>query len=505
MKKSFEPSLQSIQPPALPVNTLSFSAGAAAMENIALPDLIPLKELQHLQDVYAETAGIASIITAVNGQPITRPSNFSKVCTMVRSTEIGARNCMHSGKILGAKARSLQKPTYHQCLSCGFIDASAPITVAGHHLANWIIGQINPAKVNKQQIREYAVKLSLNPDTLAAALEEMSSMPLEQFEKNLQLLWLLAKKLSTLAFNNWLLSRDNIMLSQAEKEIMKLNQNLETRVREAEAANAELEKTLARLQETQTQLIQHERLASLGGLVAGIAHEINTPVGTGVTAASYLEQETRATAKLFDSGKLKKSDLANYLAKSMDAAQILLLNLRRASELILSFKRVAVDQSSASRQLFNIKDCIDAVILSLRPNLKKVSHRIIVNCSDPLYVDSYPGAFSQIFTNLIMNSLIHAFPQKQQGTITIDIMLQKNELCLQYADDGQGIPQQHQEKIFEPFFTTRRGQGGTGLGLHIIYNIVTQQLKGEIHCQSGVNQGTCFRITLPIENGGTLQ
>lgn len=503
MEKSIDCSLHSIQPSAPQNNAISLSA-ADNMENIALPDLISLEELQHLQDVYAETTGVASIITDINGQPITLPSNFSKVCIMVRSTKTGAQNCMHSGKVLGAKSRNLLEPTHHQCLSCGFTDASAPITVAGHHIANWIIGQIKPPTINTQQIREYAVTIGLNPDTLAAALEESPIMPLDQFEKNLRLLWLLAKKLSTLAYNNWLLSKDNLMLSQADEKITKLNRSLESRIQEAEAANVELEKALARLKETQTQLIQHERLASLGGLVAGIAHEINTPVGTGVTAASYLEQETQATANLFKSGKLKKSDLESYLAKSTDAVNILLLNLRRASELILSFKRVAVDQSSSSRQLFNVKDCIDAVILSLRPNLKKVPHNIVVNCKNPLYIDSYPGAFSQVFTNLIMNSLIHAFTPEQQGTITIDIMLQENELLLQYADNGQGIPPQHKEKIFEPFFTTRRGQGGTGLGLHIIYNIVTQQLKGTINCQSAVSQGTSFRITLPIKDGGTL-
>lgn len=474
------------------------------IETLTLLDLISLDDLQQIQDVFGDAIGIATIITDVNGQPITKPSNFSKVCNMVRATEKGQQNCVYSGKVLGEKAHRLLVPTYQKCLSSGFIDASAPIIVAGRHIANWIVGQINPDEVDEQRIRRYALEIEISPDQLAEALREPRDMTLANFEKILDLLWLLAHKLSTLAYNNLLLSRDNLKLLQAEKEIKQLNQDLGSRVWEFEAANAELQQAIARLQETQAHLIQQEKLASLGGLVAGIAHEINTPIGTGVTAVSYIEQETKAVIKLFRENSLKKSDLEKYLSAAQDATKIVMLNLRRASELISSFKKVAVDRSSDERQHFNLSNYIGAIILSLRPQLKKANHNIIVNCDEYLSLDSYPGDFSHIITNLIMNSLTHAYPAGEQGTITLSICWKTDMLTLIYSDDGKGIQDKHLAKIFEPFFTTKRGQGGTGLGLHIIYNIVTQNLKGTINCSSLFGSGTSFTIRIPLKNGGTL-
>lgn len=471
---------------------------------VTLLDLISREDLQQIQDVFGDAIGIATIITDVNGQPITKPSNFSKVCNMVRATERGQQNCVHSGKVLGEKAHRRLVPTYQKCLSCGFIDASAPIIVSGRHIANWIVGQINPDEVDEQKIRNYALEIGISPDDLAEALTEPRGMTLTNFEKILDLLWLLAQKLSTLAYNNLLLSKDNLKLLQAEREIKKLNQDLENRVWEFEAANAELQQAMARLQETQDHLIQQEKLASLGSLVAGIAHEINTPIGTGVTAVSYIEQETHAVIKLFQENALRKSDLEKYLATAQDAAKIVMLNLRRASELISSFKKVAVDRSSDERQYFNLSSYIGAVLLSLRPQLKKANHNIIVNCDEYLSLDSYPGDFSHIITNLIMNSLTHAYPNGEQGTLTLSICHKEDQLTLIYSDDGKGIPTKHLSKIFEPFFTTKRGQGGTGLGLHIVYNIVTQNLKGDIKCSSQTSNGTSFTIRIPLKNGGTL-
>ncbi|MPN11318.1 Sensor histidine kinase RcsC [bioreactor metagenome] len=227
-------------------------------------------------------------------------------------------------------------------------------------------------------------------------------------------------------------------------------------------------------------------------------------MGTGVTAASYLEQETHTIINQFKASMLKRSELDKYLNAADDATKIILLNLKRASELISSFKKVAVDRSSDAKQNFNIKKYIGAVILSLRPQLKKANHHIVVKCDDYIDLISYPGDFSHIITNLIINTLIHAYPSGIQGTITIDVSHQNDKLKLIYSDDGIGIPEKHLTKIFEPFFTTRRGHGGTGLGLNIIYNIVTQNLKGKILCTSQPNKGVTFTITIPTENGGTL-
>lgn len=492
--------------PGTILQQLQFESMLAAeidMENFALTDLISIEELQQIQDICANTFGIASILTKVDGQPITRPSNFCRVCELVRTTEKGLENCLKSARHIGSKAHELLEPTYERCLSCGFIDASAPLIVAGKHIANWVFGQINHSEVDVATIRKYAVEIGLCPDVLANALAKTHDIPLHQFSNYIKVIWLLAQKLSTLAYNNLRLSKDNMNLLLAEQEIKQLNKDLENRIWEYEAANNELQDTLATLQETQAQLIQQEKMASLGNLVAGIAHEINTPLGVGVTAASYLEQQTQTVAGLFHSSQIKRSDFEKYLNATIDATNIILLNLQRASELITSFKRVAIDRVSEERQIFNVKNYIGAIILSLRPNLKKANHNIVIHCDDFLELDSYPGAISQIITNLVMNSLIHAYPDGTQGTIVIDVKLTPDQFTLIYSDDGIGIAAQNMKRIFEPFFTTRRGKGGTGLGLNILYNLVTQTLAGSIECRSQAGHGTSFIIKLPVLFGGT--
>jgi signal transduction histidine kinase len=228
-----------------------------------------------------------------------------------------------------------------------------------------------------------------------------------------------------------------------------------------------------------------------------VAHEINTPVGIGVTAASLLEDKTRVFHELYQSGQMKRSDLEKYLETAGQSSQMILRNLHRAAELIQSFKQVAVDQSSEERRPFAIKTYLDEILLSLHPKLKRTQLTIEVHADENLILDSYPGAFAQIVTNLVMNSLTHAYEPDQPGRLSFNIEQEPERLRFEYADDGRGIPKEHLGKIFDPFFTTKRGQGGSGLGLHIIYNLVTQKLGGTIRCQSEVGRGTRFVIELP--------
>ncbi len=239
-------------------------------------------------------------------------------------------------------------------------------------------------------------------------------------------------------------------------------------------------------------------MAALGGLVAGVAHEINTPVGVGVTAASLLEDKTKSFREIYSSGQMKRSDLEKYLDTAEQSSQMLLRNLQRAAELIQSFKQVAVDQSSEERREFRVKHYLEEILLSLRPQLKKTQHTISINGDETLTLDSYPGVFSQIVTNLVMNSLVHAYEPDEAGQLTFEFEQVKNRLAFEYADDGRGIAKENLSKIFDPFFTTKRGQGGSGLGLHIIYNLVTQKLGGTIRCESEVGKGTRFVIELPV-------
>jgi signal transduction histidine kinase len=261
---------------------------------------------------------------------------------------------------------------------------------------------------------------------------------------------------------------------------------------------ARVEAALTRQQEMQDELVQAEKLAALGGLVAGVAHEINTPVGITLSAATHLEAETQKTDRTYQAGELTEEGLAEYFATARQAAQLMTLNSQRAADLIQGFKQVAVDQTGSEQRCFDLATYIDEVLLSLRPRLRKTRIEITVDCPAELTLDSLPGAFSQVLTNLIMNSLVHAFEPDQTGHIHITANLEgDDQVRLIYRDDGRGIPPELHAKVFEPFFTTRRSKGGSGLGLHIVHTIVTQSLKGSITLASLPGQGIEFTLRLP--------
>lgn len=290
----------------------------------------------------------------------------------------------------------------------------------------------------------------------------------------------------------------------AQEELDKRNLQLQQEVNERQQAEAQLqekaqqlEQTLHNLQQAEAQLIQTEKMAALGGLVAGIAHEINTPIGIGVTATSLLIEKTTAFDAIFHSGTMKRSDLEKFLHMAQQSGQMTLTNLNRAAELIQSFKQVAVDQSSELKRVFNLRTYLDEVLLQLSPKLKGTKCRIEIQGDSNLYLNSYPGALSQIVTNLVLNSLLHGYESHAAGHITFTFQQIQDQILFEYTDDGKGIPLENLSKIFEPFFTTRRGQGGSGLGLHIVYNLVTQKLGGTIYCESQVGKGTKFVIKIP--------
>ncbi|QJD84498.1 sensor histidine kinase [Cohnella herbarum] len=263
-----------------------------------------------------------------------------------------------------------------------------------------------------------------------------------------------------------------------------------------------LEGRYKELQLAQKQLVESEKMVALGNLVAGVSHEINTPIGIGVTAASYMDEKSKAFLALFQDGKMKRSDLEDYLKTVRETTGMIQSNLFRASELIRSFKQVAVDRSIDTKRRFMMKEYIQEVLISLQPNLKKTKHRVSLTGKEELLLFSDPGAISQIITNLIMNSIIHAYSQEDVGHIQIDVTSHLNELTLHYSDDGKGMSQEIVDQIFNPFFTTNRGGGGTGLGMHIVYNLVTQSLYGTIRCESTVGEGTHFIIQIPMMNEG---
>jgi signal transduction histidine kinase len=244
-------------------------------------------------------------------------------------------------------------------------------------------------------------------------------------------------------------------------------------------------------------MIQSEKLAALGSLVAGIAHEVNTPLGISVTAASHLEELTRMLDALFAAGTMKKSDLTNYIESSKETAQIILANLTRAENLVQSFKKIAVDQSSEIWQTVELASYLKDIVVSLTPRLRKTKIKVSIQCPETLRINTMPGALSQIFTNLITNSLIHGFNEGQEGEIAITVKSRKQATVLIYADNGKGIAHGNIGRVFDPFFTTTRGQGGSGLGLPLVYNIVTRSLGGSITVNSVPGEATRFTISLP--------
>ena len=300
----------------------------------------------------------------------------------------------------------------------------------------------------------------------------------------------------------------------------------------------ELSQALETLQSTQTELVRSAKMAALGNMVAGVAHEINTPVGTAITAASTLENATQAIASNITDGNLKRSSFESYLEVATECSQLILSNLHRAGDLVQSFKQVAVDQSSLQARTFALKLYLQEVITNLTPTIKQTPHRILLSGNSTITLHSYPGAIAQVVTNLVINSLTHAYPaphkasthkasthkEKDQssdqkshqagnpitgrlsGTLRINIHQQPNQVIVQYTDDGCGILPEHQNRIFEPFYTTARALGGSGLGLHLVYNLVTQKLQGTINIASTPGSGTTFTITLPqqLSNNSTI-
>mgnify|MGYP000004323384 CR=1 FL=1 len=223
----------------------------------------------------------------------------------------------------------------------------------------------------------------------------------------------------------------------------------------------------------------------------------HTPLGIGVTAASHLEDETRRFMKLMGEGKLSRGELETYQNDALSSAQLILANLRRAGQLIRSFKQVAVDQSSEQAREVHLKSYLEEVLLSLGPALKKTHHQVTLKCPEDLRLHTFPGAISQIVVNLVMNSLIRAFEGIDSGEIRIQCEGYDEEWLLLYRDNGVGMNDETRQRVFDPFFTTKRGQGGSGLGLHVVYNLVTQLLHGSLDCVSAPGEGVEFQIQLP--------
>lgn len=288
---------------------------------------------------------------------------------------------------------------------------------------------------------------------------------------------------------------------RVEADIRELNEQLEHKVRarteDLQASNLDLQEAIGSLRRTQRQLVESEKLAALGALVAGVAHEINTPLGVCVTVASHFAESVQGLQRAYRDG-MRRSELEQFIADADQALEIINGNLRRAADLVRSFKQVAVDQGSEERRRIDAADYLAEVMNSLRPELKRQKVGLALDCPQGIVLDSYPGVIAQILTNLTINACQHAFSGQADPQIRIVGRCEGQQFVLHFEDNGCGMSDDVQQRLFEPFFTTRRASGGSGLGLHIVHNQVHKTLHGSIECSQRPGGGSSFVLRMPL-------
>ena len=283
---------------------------------------------------------------------------------------------------------------------------------------------------------------------------------------------------------------DRMRLAMAD-QIQELDLRVRARTKALEQTNAELKAAMG-------QLVHSEKLAALGRVVAGVAHELNTPVGNVLTVASALGERVRQLQHDVNHQQVRRSALDRFCADSVEAVALIERNIERAAKLVRDFKQVAVDQSSDRRRRFELSEVIEGSVASISPMLKRSPHQLTIQVPAGLQFDSYPGALEQVVINLVLNALTHAFPEGVTGHVRIEARaLEGDHVQLDVSDDGQGMPSEVLARIYDPFYTTKLGQGGSGLGMYIVHSLVTGTLAGSLSATSAPGQGARFVITLP--------
>ncbi|MBP1207016.1 signal transduction histidine kinase [Duganella sp. 1411] len=298
------------------------------------------------------------------------------------------------------------------------------------------------------------------------------------------------------------LEHSELRLSEAKRDLKDLNVSLESRVRERSAAleraNADLSAALQTLQRTQVELLASEKMASLGSLVAGIAHELNTPIGNSLLASTSLRDRVEDFERHVGAGALRRSELIVHLEEVRTASELISNSLHKAAELISSFKQIAVDQTNDQRREFDLQEAVRDTIATYTPRLRRAGCEVVLEIQEGLRFDSYPGGLYQVLNNLMNNALNHAFEAGAGGVITVHAEAAADGMvALTFSDNGAGMTDEVLRRVFDPFFTTRMGQGGTGLGMHIVYNTVSAVLGGRISVSSAPGAGTSVRMLLP--------
>ena len=317
---------------------------------------------------------------------------------------------------------------------------------------------------------------------------------------------------------NMLSNSLNIMLTRTQnqierhkndkQEIKQLNQSLEEKVNQRtialREANQELLTTLERMHQYQNQIVESEKMASLGQMVAGVAHEVNTPIGLGITGSTLLRDKLAEISQGFEQKTLTSSQLKRFIDNGIENLDLIYRNLNRAAELVSSFKKVAVNQDGELNSLVNMHDLISNVMLSMRTDLLEKAPNVVIHCSSQLMFETKVGPLQQVLQQLLSNSVIHGFRDNQNNEIEITVERNESSLIINYYDNGIGVDKSIKKRIFDPFVTTKRGEGGSGLGMHLVYNLVTQALGGSVYFDDQSSKGTRFIITLPLTEANKI-
>jgi signal transduction histidine kinase len=292
----------------------------------------------------------------------------------------------------------------------------------------------------------------------------------------------------------------SLVRSEASKDalLQQLEDRVASRTIALEQSNAELQTAMKVLRTAQDELLQREKLASLGRMVAGLAHELNTPIGNALTIGTAMADHARILNDKFLGDELKKSTLATYLNENVAACAVLERALAHAAELIANFKQVSADRLSERRRNFDLAHTVEEVLATLRPSFRTTQFQLLCRVGPDIRMDSYPGLLTQVISNLVINAKLHAFENRERGVVVIEGECAGGNVTMTVSDDGQGIEPNIRSRIFDPFFTTRMGRGGTGLGLSFVHALVANGLGGNIHMEPGSLQGTRFVMTFPL-------
>lgn len=360
------------------------------------------------------------------------------------------------------------------------------------HIVNY---EQNELSILQDAYNNLLSELSRNKDELAQAQHEIIASNNKLDEQNLMLEQEVAKKTSSLSTTMLKMERQQREMLTQQDQLKAENKRRSITEKTLIDTNKELKSSIEELNKAQERLLDAEKMAVLGTLSAEVSHEINTPIGVSITSTSYLADLLSQLNNDMEEQKLSKRGLDEFTHNAGQSVALLINNLNRASELITSYKQVAVDQTSDKIRQINLAQYIDEIIHSLHPKLKKTNHSINIDCAEDLTVYCHAGAISQIFTNLIINSIVHGFEGINRGKINIQVTMKNQQVTIQYKDDGIGVPQEKLSHLFDPFYTTKAGKGGTGLGTHIIHNLITDTLNGVITASSPVDKGLAYTIT----------